>query len=94
MTGLLSPKSLEMQWGSLNKAVVCQSIMTALLRVAALLVNRAVTAVLRVWDSLSKAVHTALLRQTPCFRVQYLTVYLVICSYQGINLTESCTTKE
>ena len=34
--------------GSLNTAGVCQSTMTALLRAAALLVNRAVTALLRV----------------------------------------------
>ena len=67
--------------------------MTALMRAAALLVNRAVKALLRVWDSLSKAV-TALLRELPCFRVQYLTLYLVIYIYQGINLTESCTAKE
>ena len=82
-----------LQWGSLNKAVMCQSTMTALLRAAALLVNWAVTALLRVWDSLSTAV-TALLREVPCFRVQYLTVHLVIYDSQGINLTESCTTKE
>ena len=65
-------------YASKVKALVCQSLMTALLR---------------VWDSLSKAV-TALLREMRCFRVEYLTVYLVIYSYQGINLTESCTTKE
>ena len=50
--------------------MVCQSTMTALLREAALLVNRAVTALLRVWDSLSKAV-TALMREVPCFSVLY-----------------------
>lgn len=42
------------QWGCLNKAVVCQSAMT-LLRAAALLVNKAVTALVSVWDYLSKA---------------------------------------
>lgn len=67
--------------------------MTALLRADALLVNRAATALSRVWDSLSKVV-TALLRNIPCFTVQYLTLYLVIYSYQGINLIERCTTKE
>ena len=34
------------------------------------------------------------MKEMPCFRVQCLTVYLVIHSYQGINLTESCTRKE
>ena len=38
--------------------------MTALVREAALLVNSAVTALLRVWDSLSKAV-TALIGEIP-----------------------------
>ena len=42
--------------GSLNKAVVCQSTMTVLLEEAALLVNKAVAALVRVWDSLSNTV--------------------------------------
>ena len=50
-----------------SETVLCQSTMTDLLRAAALLVNMVVTAVLRVWDSLSKAA-TALQREkTRCF---------------------------
>ena len=53
--------------------MVHQSTMTVLLREAALLVSRAVTGLLRVWDSLSKEV-TAYIRGIPCFGVLYPTV--------------------
>lgn len=54
--------------------------MTALLRAAALLANRAVTALLMVWDYLIKAV-TALMKDT-------LSKSVVLYSMMSINLTE------
>ena len=61
---------MRLQWGFLNKALVCQSAMTAKLRAAALLVNTAVTALSSVWDYLIKAL-TALSREVPCLNVWY-----------------------
>ena len=54
--------------------MVSQNTMTALLRAAALLVIKAVTALLRAWEYLSKAV-TASIREIPCFRGLHHTVY-------------------
>ena len=73
--------------------MVCQSTMTALSREAALLVNRAVTALLRVWHFLSKAV-TALMREIPflvCCTLQFLQLVTVHVSPDPLGFGPQCT---
>ena len=71
ITWNLSGLPPKRDWSSKGvKAVVSQNTMAALSRAAALLVSRAVTALLRAWKYLSKAV-TASIREIPCFSVLY-----------------------